>query len=314
MFTNFFKDNLDPNLAYDEYVNPAGEFIRETRAKKNKYDFGMSYAPGYTPQNTKSPVYTGEKARSKVNEAINTMNELKSRNANSSTFDPLSVIPDSATKKKRSDDDDEEDDGPTLAERYLKEVQRIQSGNFKYSSTEKANLENIRRTGRDMELRQSRVNDNYQGGTLQGEQVSGRSRYAQDMADDAMINALQFGTERINDIDLQTSKGVAELESAIKEQRLRDIATKYGFLQQQDQMRIEETANIQEALIEAQKAQAIIDNYNRTNDTRNYEFSVLNPGFNSFLAQQEKNELYSKYAPSSSTSNTGGIDWDAILS
>ncbi|MCA9313532.1 hypothetical protein KDA08_04450, partial [Candidatus Saccharibacteria bacterium] len=204
-------------------------------------------------------------------------------------------------------EDDEEDSGPSLVEKYLRDIQRIQAGNFQYSSTEKKQLENLKATGRQAELRQSRVNENYMGGTLQGELRSGRSRYAQEIADDAMINAMQVGTDAINELDLQTSQAVTDLEQAIKEDRLRQVAEKYGLLQEQDRQRSDEYSKLQERLLEYAKLQNTITNQSRASLENDYNLAVsqgYRGTYRDFLQEQESNKLLGKYAPQSSNSGS----------
>lgn len=246
---------IQNGLAIDE-IGVDGKLQTTYREKENPYDFGMSYAPA-------KATYNSDLAYDKVSEAKASLDEFKARtNSQGPTYDPYANIGQLENKSKK-DDDDEEDDGPSLIERYLRDVQRIQEGNFKYSATEKANLENLRRTGRQAELRQSRVNDNYMGGTLQGELRSGRSRYAQEIADDAMINAMQKGTDAINENDLQTQKIVSELEQDIKEERLRQVAEKYGLLQEQDRQRNDRIQELQQNILDYQKFQAEVLNAER---------------------------------------------------
>lgn len=290
MFTNFFNNNKGKILGsvipgafvagsvYDMYRNR-----RNRRKNKALPTSTVWQGPLQPPKAT----YTSDIAKNRVNQAQTALNNYKARtNTPTTEFDPLANIGALEARDKRRDDEDE-DEGPSLVDKYLREVQRIQSGNFEYSATEKKSIDNLHRAGRDAELRQSRVNENYMGGTLQGELRSGRSRYAQEIADDAMINAMQTGVDAINEIDLETQRLVGELEQSIKEERLRQVAENYGLLQEQDRQRIDVSQNLQENLLEFQELQANILNNSRTGLMKEYEFAVAN-GFNGSIIDFER--------------------------
>jgi len=321
MFNNFFKNNKGKLIG--TALGPAGmvaggAYDLYNRFKKSKSKPKATSGEWQGPLQPAKPTYTSKKARTGYNNAVSDLNAYKQRQSSSksNSFDPLANINQLETKKKRRDDDDDEDDGPSPMERYLREVQQIQAGKFKYSSTEKKNLENLRATGRNLELRQSRVNDNYEGGTLQNELRSGRSRYAQEIADDAMINAMQYGVDQINEIDLETQKGIVELEESIKEERLRAVAEKYGLLQEQDRQREDVTQNIQKNLLDYQKLQATIQNQSRGSVENDYNLAIsqgYRGSYRDFLREQESNKLAGKYAPrASSSSNSGSSTAQAL--
>jgi len=230
-----------------------GKLETTYRDRTNPFDFGMSRAP--------KTVRDSSMASDKVTEAETALNNYNSRADSAPDYDPMANAGGLSDKRtKQDDDEDGERTGPSPLERYMREVQEIQSGNFEYSGSEKTSINNLRRTGRQAELRQSRVNDNYEGGTLQGELRSGRSRYAQELSDDAMINAMQTGTDAINEVDLQTSKSVADLESSIKEKRLRQVAVNFGLLQEQDKQRNNIAQQLQSNIFEKQKLDAQLMN------------------------------------------------------
>lgn len=292
-------------------IGLAGPIGFSAGALYDLYNNKKSKAIDEIPVNSKvktlpKATYNSNKARNNYNNAVMDLQAFKTRQSQTPKYNPLANINQLSDKAGVDKNGDKKE---SQLSKYLKEIQRIEAGKFTYSPTEKANLENIRSTGRQLELRQSRVNDNYMGGTLQGELRSGRSRYAQEIADDSLINAMQHGTEKINDIDLETSKSVAELENSIKEERLRQVAEKYGILQEQDKQRDDVTQNIQKNLIDYQKAMAMIDNYNRTNATKEYEFGLKNPGFSDYQRQQNINAQLRTRA----NSNSGGINFWAGL-
>lgn len=318
--SNFWKNNknkldnnyITPYSPVFSLANSAYNYITKPRAKSTVWQ---------GPLQPPKPTYSSSNARSTYNQAKQDMDMFKARQSQLpsdkvSFLDELSKLHKGDTEK-----DDGKDKSPSLVEKYIRDIQRIQAGNFKYSSTEKKQLENLRATGRQAELRQSRVNENYMGGTLEGELRSGRSRYAQEMADDAMINAMQTGTDAINDLDLQTSRTITELEQSIKEERLRAVAEKYGLLQEQDKQRSNAYSDLQERLLKYATLQNTILNQSRASEENDYNLAVsqgYRGSYRDFRRETQSNKSLGTRAPRSGSSSVspqgGGLSFETLLS
>lgn len=231
-------------------------------------------------------VVTSEPARKKVETIKNdfTSYEQNMQNAMSKLSD--------------SDGDEEEGEKSTL-EKYLDEIERIQSGNFNYSRGEKQQFETLKANARNMELRQSRVNANYQGAVAGLSSRTGRARYATELAQDEMNMALQTGVDAINELDIQKQQAINELEEAVKNNRIQQINQKYGIIMQIEKQQSDAVAEMNKQMMDYMKLYNDIENDKLTSKSKDYLFSKTEAG--SGFNQWERSRA--NYRPVSSGSS-----------
>ena len=161
-----------------------------------------------------------------------------------------------------------------VMDNYVSEVNNIMSGDFPFTEIEQAQMDEISERYTNLEKLQYIANRNYEGGIGIQSRMSGRQRYAQELYQDDMRNAVQDGLSRVKDINAQASREMNELRAAIQDNRVDDITDKYNLVMQSLGQRQDVLNDIRDTISAAEKNQREIDDQNKTEARFEYEYLV----------------------------------------
>ena len=99
---------------------------------------------------------------------------------------------------------------------YQTQVDQIRNGTFPLTSAQQAQIDSIKQYFERAKAQQQLANKNYEGGITQLGIVSGRNRYAPELALGEIQNSISAGIQKIADLDAKAASTVAQMTEAFQ--------------------------------------------------------------------------------------------------
>lgn len=106
-------------------------------------------------------------------------------------------------------------------------ITNVQNGTTPLTADQQAILDGIKAKFANIKAMQAIANKNYEGGTQAMGAVSGRSRYAPDLAAGELKAAVDSGIAKLNQLEMEQAQTMAELTQAFKDKNIKSIEAKY---------------------------------------------------------------------------------------
>ncbi len=140
------------------------------------------------------------------------------------------------------------------------QIAQIQNGTFPLTPSQQAMVDALKAATTRSVNAQKLANQNYEGGTNQLNIVSGRNRYAPEIALGNYQNAVNVGITKINDIEQQGAKAVADMEQAFMDKDYKMATDAYDRFVNSTK---DKNAQIQHLADQAQSYEEFTKNYER---------------------------------------------------
>ncbi len=116
--------------------------------------------------------------------------------------------------------------------KYTEQIESIQNGTFPLSPYEQRQIDDVVNKFNQLKEEQKQYNQNYKSGITQLELTSGRARYAGQLSEGNIKNAVDQGVAKIAEIDAAAASAVNSLRIALQEQNYKRISAAYDAYNQ----------------------------------------------------------------------------------
>lgn len=110
---------------------------------------------------------------------------------------------------------------------FAQGIQQIQNGTFPLSSSQQSQISSIQATFQQSIQQQIAANNQYTAGVNEANIVSGRSRYAPEVAMSQIQSAVNLGLQKIGALNVQMTQAVTTAQAAIDKDNLDELNTQY---------------------------------------------------------------------------------------
>lgn len=139
---------------------------------------------------------------------------------------------------------------------YISQMNSLKNGAIPLTSTEQALVDSTNQSFQRQEDSQALANKNYEGGTAVLNARTGLDRYAPEIAQQNIANAVQYGISKIADIDSKRVEAVAKLQQGFDDQNYKLITDSYNAYKDLSNDKLSELNTLHSTIYNQEKDQA----------------------------------------------------------